>query len=52
MSTFGLFGCIPPKRGIPDIYHFVPTSRGINNLLAHGFLVKIAKSEVYDQCLQ
>ena len=49
MSIFGLFGCIPPIRGIPDINHFVPIGRGVINLLAHGFLIKIAKSEVYEQ---
>ena len=52
-STFGLFGCIPPKKGNWYL-SFIPTItiRGINNLLAHGFLISMAQSEVYDQCLQ
>ena len=52
MSTFGLFGCIPPKQGNSWYLSFIPTIRGINNLLAYGFLISIAQSEVYDQCLQ
>ena len=52
MSTFGLFGGIPPKEVNSRYLSFIPTIRGINDLLAHGFLISMNHSEVYDQCLQ
>ena len=52
MSNFGHFGCIPPKEGNSRYLSFIPTIGGINNLLAHGFLLLFAQSEVYDRCLQ
>ena len=52
MSTFALFGGIPPKEVNSWYLSFIPTIRGINDLLAHGFLISKAQSEVYDLCLQ